>query len=172
MDMGMLQVYTGDGKGTTTAAVGLAVRARSRELKVLFAQFMKETPGGEPEALRDMAGVDIMRFLDIGSPLFNKFLTPAELREESLRAIERLRQIIAGYDLVILDEFIHLLRPGVLTEQEAGEFIKGRPQGVELVLTGRGAPGWLIEMADLVTEMKDVKHPASKGLKASKGIEY
>ena len=168
----MLQVYTGDGKGKTTAAEGLALRARSRGLKVLFAQFMKETPGGEPEALRDIVGVEVIRFRDVLSPLFNKSVTTEKLREASLKALEKLNQIIAVYDLVILDEFIHLLRPGVLTEEEAGGFINGRPSNVEFVLTGRGAPPWLIEMADLVTEMKDIKHPATKGVKARKGIEY
>ena len=171
MDIGLLQVYTGDGKGKTTSAAGLALRARSRGLRVLFAQFMKETPGGEPESLRELK-VEVVRFRDVRSPLFNKEMTPERLREAALKAIGKLREMMPGYDLVILDEFSHLLRPGILEDAVAREFIISRPQGTELVITGRGAPKWLIELADLVTEMKDVKHPIRKGLKARKGIEY
>lgn len=171
MDKGLLQIYTGDGKGKTTAAVGLALRARSRGLKVLFAQFMKETPGGEPEALREF-NIEVIRFRDVRSPLFNKDITSEQLREASLKALARLREIIPSYDLVILDEFNHLLRPGILDEREAGQFIADRPETVEMVITGRGTPQWLMDMADLATEMRELKHPARKGLRARKGIEY
>lgn len=171
MNKGLLQIYTGDGKGKTSAAVGLAVRARSRGLKVLFAQFMKDTPGGEPEALRSF-DIEVVRFRDIRSPLFNKDITSKQLRDASLKALARLREIIHTYDLVILDEFNHLLRPGILDEQEAGQFIADRPETVEMVITGRGAPKWLVGMADLVTEMVEIKHPARSGLRARKGIEY
>jgi len=167
----MVQLYTGNGKGKTTCAVGLCVRARSRGLRVLFAQFMKNGRGGETALLKD-ASVKTLRFRKVLSPLFHPEADAAALREESLRALGKLKPMLEKYDLVVLDEFVHLLNQKLITRTEAVEFLSGRPPSLEMVLTGRGAPRWLMGMADLVTEMKDVKHPARGGAKARRGIEY
>jgi cob(I)alamin adenosyltransferase len=168
---GLLQVYTGDGKGKTTAAVGLAVRARSRGLRVLFAQFMKPAAGGEPDALAAM-GVEVLRFSRIKSPLFNPGLDPEAQAREVSAAMGGLSALMPEFDLMVLDEFVHVINTSEAAADEARAFIEARPVQLEMVLTGRGAPGWLLEMADLATEMRVLKHPASGGLPARKGIEF
>jgi cob(I)alamin adenosyltransferase len=166
-----LQVYTGPGKGKTTAAVGLAVRAKSRGLSVLFAQFMKSLSGGETDLLEKL-GVHVIRLDSVASPVFNPDIPIETLRQEALKALDSLRQQMGTFDLVVLDEFNHLLDSSLITRDEAIGFIETRLPEQEMVLTGRGAPGWLLDMADLVTEMKEVKHPHNHGKKARKGIEF
>jgi cob(I)alamin adenosyltransferase len=171
MHKGLLHIYTGDGKGKTTSAVGLSVRAKSRGLRVLFVQFMKTMKGGETELLRKLS-IKVRRFEKVLSPIFHPGADTAGLREESLKALDRLRRTLPEYDLVVLDEFNHLLSHRLISKAEAVEFITKRPESLDLVLTGRGAPAWLMEMADQVTDMRDVKHHARRGVKARKGIEY
>lgn len=168
---GHLQVYTGTGKGKTTAAVGLAVRARSRGLSVLFAQFMKTLSGGEAELLEKL-GAHIIRFTSVASPLFNPDIPREMLRAEAVKALEELKTRIADFDLIVLDEFNHILDTGLITRDEAAAFINARRPEQEMVLTGRGAPEWLLDIAELVTEMREVKHPHNHGRKARKGIEF
>lgn len=168
---GLLHIYTGDGKGKTTASVGLALRAASRGLKVLFAQFLKDREGGEPEALK-AHGVDLMKFRKVLSPLFHD-IDKAEVRRAALLALRELSPArLEGYDLVVLDEFVTLVTKGFITEAEAIEFLGHRPAGAEFVITGRGASEGLIKCADLVTRMDPVKHPYESGTRARAGIEY
>jgi cob(I)alamin adenosyltransferase len=171
MAKGFIHVYTGNGKGKTTAAVGLSVRARSRGLRVLFVQFMKKISGGETDLLKEL-GIDVLRFEKVLSPYFHPKADMGALREESLKALDSLRTKMGDYVIIVLDEFNHLLSSRLINRGEAREFIQGRPEALELVLTGRDAPAWLLEMAEHVTEMNDVKHPASRGMKARKGIEF
>jgi cob(I)alamin adenosyltransferase len=171
MKQGFVHIYTGKGKGKTTAAVGLSVRARSRGLRVLFAQFMKNISGGEVGLLRKL-GVEVMRFERVLSPLFHPDADRRAIREEALKALHALGGVLGDYDLVVLDEFNYLLSGRLITAREARDFIAMRPENVELVLTGRGAPRWLIAMAGHVTEMRDVEHPARHGVGARRGIEY
>jgi cob(I)alamin adenosyltransferase len=168
---GLLQVYTGDGKGKTTSAVGLAVRARSRGLRVLFAQFMKSGPGGETEILKEI-GVEVIRFERVLSPHFHPEADRGEIRREALEALAELAAMLPRFDLAVLDEFNNLLSRDLITMEEAEEFLRAKPEGLELVLTGRGAPEELIALADQVTEMKDIKHPSRAGVPAREGIEY
>jgi cob(I)alamin adenosyltransferase len=168
---GLIHIYTGDGKGKTTCAVGLAVRAKSRDYRVLFAQFMKTIKGGETDMLVRL-DIEVQRFERVLSPLFHPNADLKRLRERALEALEELRNRNDGLDMLILDEFIHLLNQNLLTEDEVKEFLASRPRNLHVVLTGRGAPQWLIEIADQVTEMRDIKHHAIKGIKAHKGIEY
>lgn len=169
---GLLHVYTGNGKGKTTAAVGLAVRAKSRGLRVLFAQFMKNIEGGETELLRGL-GVEIMRFKDVVSPHFNPDAPKSDIRRHALSAMVELAGAVKGFDMAVLDEFIHLVQLELITEAEAREFICSRPAGLEMVLTGRGAPKWLLDEADYATEMRNIKHPIHGGaVKSRNGIEY
>lgn len=171
MHKGFIHIYTGDGKGKTTSAVGLSVRAKSRGLRVLFVQFMKTIKGGEIDLLKNLS-IKVKRFEKVLSPLFHPGADMALLREESLKALGKLRPLLREYDLVVLDEFNHLLTTGLVTRKEALDFIMQRPETLDLVLTGRGAPKWLVDLADQVTDMRDVKHPAAKGARARKGIEY
>lgn len=171
MNKGFVHVYTGNGKGKTTCAVGLAVRARSRGLRVLFSQFMKKASGGETSLL-DKLGVDVMVFERILSPLFNPSVDREVIRKEALVAIDSLGNVTADYQLVVLDEFNHLLTESLIKEPEALGLINRIAIRAELVLTGRGAPDWLIDRAEYVTEMKEIKHPLSTGTLGRKGIEF
>jgi cob(I)alamin adenosyltransferase len=172
MSTGLVHIYTGDGKGKTTAAAGLAIRAKSRGLKVLFAQFMKEADGGGEVEILEKVGVEVVSYDRVLSTIFNPDADRDELRNEALRALESVKTRLPEFDMAILDEFIYVIDEGLITEDEAVSFIKEKPEGVELVLTGRGATGALIDVADHVTEMKDVKHPLEEGIRARPGIDY
>ena len=171
MEKGLIHIYTGEGKGKTTASVGLAVRARGRGMKVLFSQFMKSV-GGSEIAMLERLTVRVVKFGEVLSPYFHPGADLAQLRERAMAALEQLRLLMPGYDLVILDEFIHLVNYGLVTEEEALVFLKQKPPKVELVLTGRRAPDSLVNAADYVTDMKCIKHPLESGLKAREGIEF
>jgi len=169
---GLVHIYTGDGKGKTTAAVGLAVRAAGDGLRVLFVQFLKGQATGELGPLRAL-GMDIVR-----SPGVKKFIPDMTMQErDECRVAQQacLRAAIDGaarYDLVILDEAIGAAETGMIDIDALEELVKHKPAPLELVLTGRGAPQRLIELADYVSEIKAVKHPYDKGIGARKGIEY
>jgi len=169
-----LQVYTGDGKGKTTAAFGLAVRAAGRGLKVYIGQFMKKTVYGELGGAK-MLG-DLVQVEQYGSTECIPFReSPAE---EDLRlakeGLARARQILQSktFPIVILDEINIATHFKLIVEAELYELVDSRPDSVELICTGRYAPAGLIERADLVTEMRVIKHPfEDSGLMARDGIE-
>jgi len=168
-----VQVYTGNGKGKTTAAFGLALRAIGRGLKVYVIQFIK---GGFDYG--ELYIADKLPNLKLKAFGRGKFVTekPAEkedvkLAEEALALAEKV--IKSGeYDIVILDEVNVALDLKLIKTEKVVELMKSKPRHVELVLTGRYAPAEIVEIADLVTEMKEIKHPFSKGQQARKGIEY
>jgi cob(I)alamin adenosyltransferase len=168
----MIHVYTGEGKGKTTAAIGLAVRAAGNGLKVFVGQFLKGRATGELSALGRIPEIVIEQF---GGP---EFVVPGEVtekeRESALRGLERMGAAIetGEYSVVIFDELNVALSLGVLPEEPVRELIDRLPEGIELICTGRGAPAWLIERADLVTEMRAIKHYAERGLDARRGIEF
>lgn len=174
--IGLIHIYTGEGKGKTTAAIGLTVRAAGNGLKVLFAQFLK---GGEESGeLRVLEGlsdkIEIIRFDQRHPIFFKKGDTRDGLKKAIAEAIDVVSEKIKSgkYDLIILDEISNIAAQGLADVNTLIDIIKKRPEDVEIVLTGRGAPQELIEIADYVTEMKPVKHPFFKGIKARKGIEY
>lgn len=171
MEKGLVHIYTGEGKGKTTAAVGLAVRAKARGLRVLFAQFMKTTARGELDMLQRLS-IKVVRFEEVVSPLFHPEADMDELRRKAMGALRELCAIMPKFDLAVVDEFNHLVTTGLVSEGEALSFINEKPPALELVLTGRGATGALIEAAHYVTDMKAVKHPLGSGVKARPGIEY
>ena len=168
-----MQVYTGNGKGKTTAAFGLALRAIGRGLKVYVIQFIK---GGFDYG--ELYIADKLPNLKLKAFGRGKFVTekPAEkedvkLAEEALALAEKV--VKSGeYDIVILDEINVALDLKLIKTEKVVELVKSKPRHVELVLTGRYAPAEIVEIADLVTEMKEIKHPFSKGQQARKGIEY
>jgi cob(I)alamin adenosyltransferase len=167
---GLVQVYTGDGKGKTTAALGLAVRASGHGMKVGFIQFLKSEPGGEHLFMSKYHAFDIIQ---VGTE--SSFTSSQEqLREEAQRALAYGEgQMLNGrYDLLILDEIFVAVHKGLITTQQVMDLIDKRPSHVELVLTGRYAPPEVIERADLVSEIHMIKHPFSQGIAARCGIEY
>jgi cob(I)alamin adenosyltransferase len=168
---GYVQVYTGDGKGKTTAAIGLAVRASGAGLKVFIAQFIKQGNYSEIKALKklsDMITVEQYgkgRFVD-GKPTREDF----DIVEEGLK---RVRQIILSgeYDVIILEEANVAVKYGLIPEQELIDMITTKPESVEMVITGRNASPLILDIADLVTEMKPVKHYYNIGVRGRLGIE-
>jgi cob(I)alamin adenosyltransferase len=170
---GLLQVYTGDGKGKTTCALGLALRAVGQGFKVAMVQFLKGRETGESRAAMLLAPDMILRFF--GRPGLVNLKSPAPDDLARVReAWDCARRLVeAGeYDLVILDEINLALAHGLIPLQEALTLLGRRPPWVEVVLTGRRAPQELVEMADLVTEMRPVKHYYQAGVKARRGIEW
>ena len=173
LELGLVQVYTGEGKGKTTAALGLVLRAAGWGLRSYVAQFLKHQPSGEQQSLARLAPyVTLERF---GRPGFVRPERPApEDIALAHQGLERARQALLGgqYDLVVLDEVNTAVSLGLLGEQEVLALIDDKPPHVELVLTGRGAGAALLERADLVTRMVEEKHPYQRGIGARRGIEY
>lgn len=170
---GLVQVYTGEGKGKTTAALGLAMRAAGHGLRVYIIQFMKGWPNyGE---LKTVGGHPQITLRQFGRPEFVDPEKPEPLdREMAREALREARRVLTSgsYDLVILDEVNVALKYRLIELKDVLTLIEGKPERVELVLTGRYAPPEVIERADLVTEMREVKHPYKHGVKGRKGIEY
>lgn len=175
MSKGLIHVYTGEGKGKTTAAFGLAKRAAGHAKKVLILQFLKSRmkDSGELVVARK-TGIKVIRFEDQTTPLFDPKVKPERLKESVKKAVAfSVKEIKTNaYDVVILDEFNTVLSCGYADMKDALKIIKAKPDKLEMIFTGRGAPEGLIEAADYVTEMRMIKHPFTKGVKARKGIEF
>ena len=171
---GRVQVYTGNGKGKTTAALGLALRASGRGMRTYIAQFMKKGEYGELLAVREhlASRITIEQF---GLPEFHhreKGVSEAEVRaaEEGLAAVAAVLAS-GGYQVVVLDEINTLLHFQIVPVETVLRLIDKRPVGVELILTGRYAPQAILDRADLVTEMKEIRHYYQQGVEARTGIE-
>ena len=168
---GYLQVYTGHGKGKTTAALGLALRAAGAGLTVFFCQFLKGREYSELEALRRFD--DLVTLKRFGSEKFIRGEPDEEDRKMAREGLDASRAaLVSGdHDVVVLDELSILLHFDLCTLEDLLSLADARPAGVELIITGRNAPPELIDRADLVTEMKEVKHYFARGVQARKGIE-
>ena len=174
---GLIIVHTGNGKGKTTAALGLAVRAWGDGLRVLILQFIKGSwKYGELEALRILGETNGRLEVRRGGRGFSQRDTEdkAEHRKAAQEAWrEALEEITASrWDLIVLDEINYAVKFGLVEIEQVMELLDKKPSELHLVLTGRDARPELIERADLVTEMKLIKHPYQKGIKAQKGIEF
>jgi cob(I)alamin adenosyltransferase len=173
MKKGLLVVFTGNGKGKTTAALGMALRAAGHGMRVLILQFIKGAwPYGELEALERFEEIQI-------KPLGTGFTWKKDNQDEDRelakkgweQAVDEIRK--ADYDIIVLDELNVVLSYGLLALEPVLDALSNRPQGLHVVVTGRNGPQELIQIADLVTEMRLVKHPYhDQGIKAQKGIEF
>ncbi|MFP4241456.1 MAG: cob(I)yrinic acid a,c-diamide adenosyltransferase [Chitinispirillaceae bacterium] len=168
----MLHIYTGDGKGKTTAAVGLAVRAAGAGMKVFFAQLMKNTPTAEAEVFKLLE--DRVTFRQFGT---GEFVTGKPSDEDIVSAQNGFKEVekavrMGMYAVVVVDELCTALHWGLLDPRKVFRLVENCPEKTELVFTGRNATPDLVEKADLVTEMREVKHYYEKGVEARRGIEF
>jgi cob(I)alamin adenosyltransferase len=173
---GLIIVHTGPGKGKTTAALGTALRAVGQGLKVLMIQFIKGSwHYGELDAAR-MLGVDHLKIIPMGRGFVK---VGAEKPDpEDVRLVEEAWKFAAdqiqygAYDLIVLDEINYAITYKMLDPGKVVEVLKNKPEGIHVILTGRNAHPALVELADLVTEMREIKHPYQQGVQAQRGIEY
>jgi len=174
LERGLVQIYTGNGKGKTTAALGLSLRALGRGFKVCFIQFLKGRMKLGDGALLALKCVRNFEYASYGT---GKFVTGKPSRkdfQEASRAFEHAKEAImkGKYEVVVLDEITHAVNLGLIDVNKVIELVRNKPSTVEIVLTGRAANRRLVDVADLVTEMREVKHPFSHGVRAREGIEF
>ncbi len=169
--LGLVQIYTGGGKGKTTAAIGLAVRAAGHNFKIAISHFMKIWNYGEVKSLEKL-GIDLFRYgttelIDPKNP------SPIDF-EEANKALLKAKELMerGNYDILILDEINVTIDFNLIPLKRVVDLIDKKPDNLELVLTGRNCPEELIERADLVSRIDEIKHPFQKGLKVRKGIEF
>jgi cob(I)alamin adenosyltransferase len=176
LNRGYIQIYTGDGKGKTTAAIGQGVRAAGRRLKVQMIQFLKSSSSGELESLELLKPYfEVFRF----ERKHGFFWTLSEnekkeVKEDVQKAYFHILDVVRNKDcdVLILDEIMGALSNKLITEEQIVAIIDLKPQSMEIIMTGRNAPEAIIEKADLVTEMKLIKHYFQEGVAAREGIEY
>jgi len=173
LKQGFVQIYTGNGKGKSTAAIGQAVRAAGFGLKTYIVQFMKEFPYNELISLKHLSEWIAIEQFGGDEFVYKKELPGEEELVKAKKGLQTAREkMLSGeYDLIILDEAIVAIYFKLIETKELVEFIKIKPENVELILTGRYCPEELVELADLVTEMKEVKHYYQKGITSRRGIE-
>ncbi len=170
MDKGLVHLYCGDGKGKTTAAMGLALRALGQGMQVVVVQFLKNGTSGELEPLKKLGAA-----VYSGKPgakftfQMNAEEKAQATKENNARLAEALQQ---PCDLLILDEICAARNSGMLDEALAKQAVLERPQHQEVVLTGRNPEAWMVEAADYITEMQPRRHPYEQGIPARKGIEF
>jgi len=170
---GLVHLYIGDGKGKTTASVGLSVRAAGRDKKVVFAQFLKSDRTGELRSLETL-GVPVIRScVHLGFTHQMDDAAKAACKAEQQKIWRRVQEAVqsGAVYLLVLDEVLDAINVKMLDEQELRSFIENKPEGLEVVITGRNPSEWLKERADYFTEMKKIKHPYNQGIKARIGIE-
>jgi cob(I)alamin adenosyltransferase len=179
LEKGLVQIYTGDGKGKTTAAFGLALRAAGQGNNVLIYQFLKPPSLDIGERFALQLGAVRIRTEALDTPWdmsksFEDEKAVARMQAAISEALERIAQTAEKrfYDVLILDEIVFCLSKSLAKLEDIKNIIDRRDPAVEIVMTGRGATRELIKMADLVTEMKNIKHPFDKGLPARRGIEF
>lgn len=175
MEKGYVQVYTGNGKGKTTAALGLAFRAVGRGFQVQMFQFLKGTSTGELESAKRLEpNFQIRRFMEVEKFFWQ--LNGEEknrMKEKINQEYQEMKDFISkgSCDVIILDEIMGAIHSGMVTVEQVCQIIDAKPETVELILTGRDVPREILERADLVTEMKPLKHYIEKGVTARIGIE-
>lgn len=173
---GLIHIYTGNGKGKTTAACGLGIRAWGNGMRVLMVQFLKGSDTGEIKCFEKLGDNFVFhRGRKVKGFVWN--MTKEQLedtRNICLEDLEWVKNAInsSDFDLLIMDEIMASISNGFLRINEVADFLKNKPEKLEVVLTGRNAPKELVELADYVSEINPQKHPFEKGVPARKGIEY
>jgi len=169
--MGFVHIYTGNGRGKTTAAIGLAIRAAGAGFKVAIIQFLKGMEYSEVKALKTISSIELHQY---GRKCFIRSAPEKEDIEIAQKGISLAEKLIKSgkYRLVILDEINVAIYFGLISTARVLNIVKNRPENVDILLTGRYAPKELIDLADLVTEMVEIKHYYRKGIKGRKGFEY
>lgn len=173
-DLGLVHIYCGEGKGKTTCSVGLTVRASGYGLNVLFMQFLKSGDSSELKVLRSLDGIEVL-----GTKPIKKFsfqMTPEEKQETKDVNAQQFNDMVKmlsekHYDMLVLDEILGSIEAELFDEQILVDFLKNRPEKLEVVLTGRYPTDELVELADYVSRIDKVKHPYDKGIPARAGIE-
>ena len=175
MEKGLIHIYCGDGKGKTSAATGLAVRAAGCGKQVLFARFLKNEDSGELEILDRIPEIHVIHL----ERSFGFYRTLTEEEQAEVRQMyEALWQDIVQkaetdvYDVLVMDEFMAAYNYGLIGHDAAFAFLREKPERLEVVLTGRDPDEALVELADYVSEIRKVKHPFDRGIRARRGIEY
>jgi cob(I)alamin adenosyltransferase len=171
---GQILLYTGNGKGKTTAALGQALRAAGHDFKIVIIQFIKNMDNtGEVKAAKKIFA-DHLEIYPMGTGFTWNAKDKKELRQAAEKgwALAKDKINSGRYNMVILDELTYPLNYNLLDQDEVVEFLKQKPVPLHIIITGRDANDLLIDLADLVTEMKEIKHPYQKGVKATKGIEF
>ncbi len=175
LEKGLIHIYTGDGKGKTTAAIGQGTRSFGGGYRVLMVQFLKGDDTGELHSIEKLGkDFQLKRFAALNN--FYKFLPEeekAKANEDAARGLAFIKAVLKQneYNVIIMDEIMATLSNNMVALEDVLQLIKEKPEDVELIMTGRNAPEELIALADYVTEMKLVKHPFQKGIYARKGIE-
>lgn len=173
-DTGRIHIYCGDGKGKTTTGMGLCTRAAGFGYRVLIYQFMKDNKTSERAILEKVPNITFEDGLE--KEKFSFQMTPEEKKERKAYYEAKFMEITAKaekgkYDVLFLDEIIYTIRAGLFDEKILVEFLKNKPQNLEVILTGQNPGEEVIRLADYVSEIKKVKHPFDQGLPARKGIE-
>ena len=170
---GLIHLYCGDGKGKTSAAVGLAVRASGAGKRVIFTQFFKDGSSSEIESLKRLPGIRTIHAQTVKG--FYHAMTPEQriqAREDYSDLFRQVTAAAAEADLLILDEIVSACNRGVVPETLVTTFLRSKPTELEVVLTGRDPSLALMELADYITEMRKLRHPCDRGIAARKGVEY
>lgn len=175
MELGLIHIYCGDGKGKTTAAMGLGMRASGRNKKVLLTQFLKDNNTGELASIEKI-GKNFQVAKGVPVKKFVKFMSEEEKNETKKEHENRFKEVTKkaieeNFDLLIFDEIIASINLELISLDEVIRFLENKPKGLEVVLTGRNPNEKLVELADYVSEIKAVKHPYEKGITSRIGIE-
>lgn len=170
---GLIHIYYGDGKGKTTAAVGQAIRAAGSGLQVLFFQFMKDNTSNERKILEQIPNITCLpgkRHVKFYNQMNSE--EKAEYKHYNSKALDEIVKFCINFDVLILDEAVCAVDLGLLSEKKLIDFLKHKPRGLEVVMTGHHVPDNLFHLANYVTEMTKVKHPYDEGRTARAGIEF
>lgn len=175
MEHGLIHIYCGDGKGKTTCATGLAVRCAGSGGKVLWVQFLKKDTSGERRSLEQLGNITLLPGYE--NIKFTFTMTEEEKKQAILfykKQLVEIEELVKKqfFDLLIMDEAVGAINTGMLEEEEVVAFLKEKPEGLEVVLTGREPSDQIVSLADYVTNMQKIKHPFDQGVRARKKIEW
>ena len=170
---GLIHIYCGDGKGKTTAATGLAIRAAGAGKKVIFTQFFKDGSSSEIKVLQGVENIHVMHCKTVrGFWRRMDDIQKARASEDYTKLLADVITAAADANLLVLDEIVSASNHGTVAEVAVTDFLRNKPENLEVVLTGRNPSDALLELADYVTEMRKIKHPYDCGIAARKGIEF